>query len=154
MMSYLERLILKTANALPYQVLPVGTRVPNLTMETIIGTEAMLSAETSTLVVFMSTQCSGCVRTIPQLHAILAKKPELRVRVIFLNCTREEALKWCDTHSILFEVGFDADGGIAKEYGVKRKPTTYVVSPIGNIRYCRVGMLLPENVDEILSMML
>jgi cytochrome c biogenesis protein CcmG, thiol:disulfide interchange protein DsbE len=101
-----------------------------------------------TLVNFFASWCAPCREEHAELMA-LARRPGVTLEGIAYKDKPEESRRFLDTLGNPFgRVGIDRDGAAAIDFGVYGVPETYVVDPMGHIRYRHVGPLTAEDVQE------
>ena len=92
-----------------------------------------------TLIEFAASWCSPCRRTLPRLEAYAKERPDVRALVVSIDETRagrDKLVKWLN---LTVPVLWDQNREIRTHYRPRAIPTTYVLSPQGDIVYTSVG---------------
>lgn len=122
--------------------LPTG-QAPPLHGQDLSGAEVALAAEEPTLVHFWASWCVVC-RAMD--HNIAAVAEDHRVVTVAVQSGPSSAVaNWMREHGLVesgapaFPVVADPRSELARRWGVKAFPTTFVVDPQGHIRFVEVG---------------
>ncbi len=103
-----------------------------LTLETLRGKAVLVN--------FWATWCEPCVREMPSLQRLRDQlQPKLEVLGVNFKERPGKIKAFVDKASIRFPIVLDTDGAVAKAWGARIFPTTYVVDPTGIIRRDLVG---------------
>lgn len=113
----------------------VGEKAPNFDIETAAGTSNSslydLEDADTFLLIFWSSDCSHCLKELPEVHAYVSSHPEKKISVVAIGIERNKA-QWSETivpwsaftHSI-------AEGkwahDITKSYDIQATPTYFVL---------------------------
>ena len=134
-----------------------GEALPDTAFTTLDGRSASFADyEGRPLVVnFLASWCVPCQDELPGFQAVHA---ELGQKVAFLglnpNDRLEDATTFVESLGVTFDVGRDPHGELFEAFGVVGMPSTYFVSPTGEILGSAVGKLsadgLRSRIDALL----
>jgi cytochrome c biogenesis protein CcmG/thiol:disulfide interchange protein DsbE len=114
---------------------------PKLPPATLAGTVSALSSKGTPLVlVFFASWCGPCLREIPHLTELQARRTDLRV----LGVSTEESDKIRDITTRFrpgYAVGRDLDHKAYRAYGIASYPTTFLIDGSGIVRAVDHGSL-------------
>jgi len=114
---------------------------PKLPPATLAGTvSALRSRGTPLVLVFFASWCGPCLREIPHLTELQARRPDLRV----LGVSTEESDKIRDIGGRFhpgYALGRDLDRRAYRAYGVASYPTTFLIDGSGIVRAVDHGSL-------------
>ena len=65
--------------------------------------------------------------------------------------TEAQALDFRGRFQIPYPLAWDANGAVAREYGVEGTPTTYVIDRAGRVAATNVGSLEPAQLDHLVE---
>ena len=126
-------------------ILPPTTDVQALdfTVESLLGDSESLEDYRGKVIFlnFWATWCGPCkaeVGEIDALHETL-KDEDFMIMALSIQEQKKKVSKFMKTNNIDFPVYLDSDGAVAAMYGVTGIPTTYIISPEGNIVGRAVG---------------
>lgn len=131
---------------------PPGTEV-SFSLPDLSGREVSLDAFREgrpVLVVFWATWCPACNAAIPDLEALWEKGDaggKFRVLAVDYMESREKVSAFARAKGIRYPVVLDADGRVAKSYGVVGIPTYILIDRGGKAAY--TGHILPPDIDEL-----
>jgi peroxiredoxin len=136
-----------------------GDRAPLFGLTTPSGAHWSLARARGHVVVvnFFATWCPPCRSETPDLVAL--ERRYAPRGVIFIGVDDEEKASlvtvFAKDKGVRFPLALDTDGAVARSYDVRAIPTTYVVDPVGVIRYRQVdelnGRLLASVLDDVLA---
>jgi peroxiredoxin len=88
-----------------------------------------------TLLNFWASWCIPCREEFPELRGLRDQysSSELAMVGITFKDTRRDALRFANSERADWELGFDADGTVAKSYGVRAAPQTLLIDKSGVI---------------------
>ncbi len=102
-----------------------------------------LSAHRGRVVVvdFWASWCKPCRQSIPWLNSLKAKYGASGLTIIGVNVDAErgDADRFLRDVPIDFEVVFDPDGNIARQFKVQAMPTSYLIDRAGRITETHLG---------------
>jgi len=107
--------------------------VPNLRSGDHVGVGSSNAAPT--LLNFWASWCIPCREEFPELKSIRKQYSlaELSMVGITFKDTRRDALQFADSEGANWELGFDSKGTVAKDYGVRAAPQTFLIDKSGVI---------------------
>jgi peroxiredoxin len=127
-------------------LLKAGTKAPEIAMKDMDGKDFSLSAMKGKYVVidFWASWCPDCTKEIPDLVNLYKEYSPKGVAFVGVSFDDDEA-KWKEavkkyglTYTHVSELCRMKDSSIAKEYGIKWIPTTYLIGPDGNVKVATV----------------
>jgi alkyl hydroperoxide reductase subunit AhpC len=90
------------------------------------------------LVHFWATWCPVCRAEQGNIAAIAAGNPNV-ITVAMQSGKSEEVIRHMNEQGIYFPVLNDADGRIARAWGVHAVPASFIIAPDGKIQFVEVG---------------
>ncbi len=108
---------------------------------------------------FWATWCPPCRKEIPsmaELHDKYAPKG-LKIIAISVDKRRDDLANFVEEYRMPFQVLHDAEGAIARHYGVFRYPETFLIGRDGKVLYHLVGAVdwmsasVTQTVETMLS---
>lgn len=134
---------------------PVGAEAPPFTLETLRGGDIASTdlAGAPVLVTFWASWCGTCKDDVPTLERIAdAWGPEgVQVVGIVTDDVRDAAASFAVDAQLSYPSGFDADGTVARAYGVTGTPETFLVDADGRIAAKWVGPLPAGELEHTLA---
>ncbi len=125
--------------ASPCYAADTGKAAPDIAVHTTDGGTQTLSALRGKIVYvdFWASWCVPCRESFPWMNDLQKKYADrdLVVLAVNLDAKRPDADAFLARYSAQFRVVFDADGGSAKEFGVKAMPTSFLVGRDGVLLY-------------------
>jgi len=90
---------------------------------------------------FWATWCPPCRKEIPSMAKLHDKYAAdgLKIIAVSVDKRRDDLLRFVDEYRMPFEVLHDADGAVARSYGVFRYPESFLIGRDGKILYHLVG---------------
>jgi thiol-disulfide isomerase/thioredoxin len=86
-----------------------------------------------TVIDFAASWCGPCRKTLPRLDQLARERPGLRILVVSVDERREGRDELVRSLSLTLPVLWDQDGKIAEHFQPPAMPSTFVVSPQGEI---------------------
>jgi thiol-disulfide isomerase/thioredoxin len=107
-----------------------------------------------TVVNFWATWCPPCVEEIPSLNRLKKTMAGLPFELISINYAEDNQtiLDFMKKVKVEFPVLLDHNGNFAKQWNVITYPSTFIIDPLGNIRYgvnAAIEWDNPEFIDKI-----
>lgn len=125
--------------AFPAHAAETGKPVPDILVHAADGATLKLSALRGKIVYvdFWASWCIPCRESFPWMNEMHLKYADrdLVVLAVNLDSKRTDADVFLARYPAQFRVVFDAEGGSAKEFGVKAMPTSFLVGRDGALLY-------------------
>lgn len=85
---------------------------------------------------FWASWCVPCRRSFPWLNTMHQKYAQDGLVIIGINVDQEpaDAAKFLRAYPAQFEISYDTDGVLAKEYGVQAMPSSFVIGRDGQVK--------------------
>jgi len=120
-------------------------KAPNFTLKTLNNKTIKLSSYKGKVVYldFWASWCKPCRKSFPVMRKLQRKykKQGLRVITINLDKDKKELKRFLREFRINFPVALDPRGKVARRYGVKAMPSSYLIDRKGRIRHVHLGFL-------------
>ena len=136
------------ANCIKLNDLQVDRSIKNQCIETKNGEEKYILLE------FMSVTCGPCIDSLPNL-ALLHEELEGFASVRMVNIDRNQTLVdeflSNEEHNqyITMPFSFDSQREAARAYEIRFTPTLFILNNENKVVYKHIGLLFPEDLDEI-----
>jgi thiol-disulfide isomerase/thioredoxin len=90
---------------------------------------------------FWASWCVPCRRSFPWLNAMNAKYADDGLVIIGMNVDQEpaKATEFLQKYPASFEISYDTNGVLAKEFGVQAMPSSFVIGRDGQINAHHLG---------------
>lgn len=116
----------------------VGSKAPAFSVPNLMPGNRVAVASSNAapaLFNFWASWCIPCREEFPELRSLRKQYSlsELSMVGITFNDTRREARQFADSEEANWQLGFDADGTVAKDYGVRAAPQTFLIDKSGVI---------------------
>ena len=136
--------------------LAVGGKAPAWQVKTLDGKKVALADFTGkkgVVVAFFATWCPHCMEEVPDLIAFQNKIKDAKVELVALALDQPERVltKFVDSRKVNYVVANDADGVIARAYGVVGIPTIIGIDAQGTVRY--IEHALPREQAEFVKLL-
>lgn len=132
----------------------IGARAPDTVLALLNGTTFSLVEHTGKLIVlnFWATWCGPCRAEMADLQAIAADYGD-KVHIIGINAGDAPAdiERWVRDQGLTFDIALDSSGLISETYRVRGLPTTYVISPLGQIVAIYYGPITYATIEQHLQ---
>lgn len=92
-----------------------------------------------TVVDFAASWCAPCRKTLPRLEAFAKEHPAVRVLVVSVDERREGRDQLVESLHLTLPVLWDEDHAVARHFQPPAMPTTFVLSPRGEVLHTSVG---------------
>jgi len=88
------------------------------------------------LVAFWASWCSPCLQSFPWMNELQQKHSEEGLVIVAVNLDQERALADAFLKKVpaKFRVEYDAEGAIARQFGVQAMPTSFLIDRNGRVR--------------------
>lgn len=90
---------------------------------------------------FWASWCGPCVEEMPGMQALYADLQEMDATIVAVNVQEQADVvrNFISQNDYSFPVLLDRDGSVARRYGVRGLPTSYILAPNGDIVAAKVG---------------
>lgn len=114
-------------------------------------TLSRLAGTTPVLLVFWATWCPYCNEAVPQINALQsgAAGRDLRILALDYKESRETVSAFIHAKGVRYPVLLDADGAVAKKYGVVGIPTYVLIGRERKVAYR--ANILPDDIRKYLD---
>jgi thiol-disulfide isomerase/thioredoxin len=107
---------------------------------------------------FWASWCVPCRKSFPWMNAMQEKykKDGFVVVAVNLDAEHEEAQRFLEKNTAVFDVVYDPKGETPKKYGVKGMPTSYLIGRDGKVKIAHTGFFSkkkPQYESEIQSLL-
>jgi peroxiredoxin len=120
----------------------VGASAPEFTLPTREGTELSLSQLRGkpVLLNFWATWCQPCREEMPYIQAVYEEVGEdLFILAVNIQETKPSVEEFLQQGGFTFPVALDHQGDVARNYGIRFIPTTFLIDREGIIREVKAG---------------
>jgi len=120
----------------------VGKPAPGFSLRTMDGTATLTLGQLRGQVVvvdFWASWCVPCKRSLPQLAAMEANHPGLRVIAINIDDERQKAVEFLRKNRIKLIALYDEKKDVVTTYDVPLMPSALIIDRKGVVRYVHVG---------------
>jgi peroxiredoxin len=95
------------------------------------------------LLVFLSTTCEACLKTMQCLLPVYAAWPKDEFEMVFVisGGQFDDVQKWIDLYHVECPVLLDSDGIVLNQYQVKMYPTLYFLTADGHVKMMKSGLM-------------
>ena len=134
----------------------VEAKPAQLKLADIKGKEYSLSDYRGKWVVinYWATWCSPCLKEIPELNELHQKGKKNNVLVLGVNfedASDSHVQAFIDKYNISYPVLLEEMGALSQLGPIEGLPKTFIVSPLGEIVYRKVGIVTLSLLDEVLT---
>jgi cytochrome c biogenesis protein CcmG, thiol:disulfide interchange protein DsbE len=90
---------------------------------------------------FWASWCVPCRRSFPWLNEMYSKYGDEGLVVIGVNldANRDDATAFLKDYPATFQIHFDSNASLAKEYGVEAMPSSFVIGRDGQVKARHLG---------------
>ncbi|WP_420429471.1 TlpA disulfide reductase family protein [Algiphilus sp.] len=98
---------------------------------------------------FWASWCAPCAASFPWMQDIAKRFAGQGLQVVAVNVDRDRAAaeRFIDRHQPRFQVVFDPNGKIAKAYGIRTMPSSFLVRPDGTRLLAHTGFRLSDRAE-------
>ncbi len=102
--------------------------------------------------VFMATWCTACRAEAPDVQAFHKQAgDEVEVIAVYVGESESVVGPYVERLGLTFPQVPDPQTSLAAAYGVLGIPAHYFIGPDGVVRETRIGMLSPDQIDEVIT---
>lgn len=90
---------------------------------------------------FWASWCAPCRKSFPWMHDMQARYEKQGLRLIAVNLDKDRQLvdQFLQTYPTNFTIAYDPEAKLAKQYGLKGMPSSYLIGRDGSIKMTHVG---------------
>lgn len=136
-------LVAALAGVAPAAALEAGTKMPEVSLQTLSGKGVEPAALTGKVVVvdFWATWCSPCRESMPELEKLYKKYSAQGLTVVGVSVDKDaSAIKpFIEKLQVTFPIVHDAAHSVADKFAPARMPSSYVIDRKGVVRYVHGG---------------
>jgi cytochrome c biogenesis protein CcmG, thiol:disulfide interchange protein DsbE len=129
-------------------------RVPDVTVEHFDGSSVSLAdhAGEPLVINFFASWCGPCVAEMPDLEAVHRERAGA-IRMIGVNTqdAPADARALVDETGVTYDLVWDPDGELFREFGVVGMPSTFLVDRDGRIVYRHAGILTAATLGALID---
>jgi cytochrome c biogenesis protein CcmG/thiol:disulfide interchange protein DsbE len=133
----------------------VGQPAPAVALPDLAGREVTLAALRGRAVAlnFWATWCQPCKEELPALAEAWREARGSCVEFVGVTeeSSREDAVAEVARHELPYSVVLDADGAVARAYGVTGLPRTYLIDAEGNLRKVFSGRISRAQLEKAMA---
>ncbi len=133
----------------------IGFQAPDFALSDIEGINYQLNNLKGTAVVLnvWASWCTPCQAEMPAIQNIYEQYADENLIILGINDTKQdsvsEVLDFASKNDLTFPILLDYDGIVSKDYQVQALPTTFFISPQGEIKDIVIGGPMSEALLEI-----
>lgn len=130
-----------------------GPPVPDRSFETFEGSTTSLADFDEPLVVnFWASWCPPCVAEMPDLERVhQAVRDEVRFIGVNTQDSRQDADRLVEQTGVTYDLGFDPDGELFRDFEVVAMPSTFFVDADGAVVHRHAGLLTEQRLTELID---
>lgn len=137
------------------EVLKVGDKAPDFTLQDMEGTSHKLSdyEGEGVFLNFWGTWCAPCVKEMPAMDRQYQEFEEQGVQVLAVNIAQSdfEVQSFVDRFGLSFPVVIDKSRSVMNAYNIRPLPTTILVNPQGEIERIVTGEMTEEDIQGFME---
>lgn len=137
------------------EVLKVGDKAPDFTLQDMEGTPHKLSdyEGEGVFLNFWGTWCAPCVKEMPAMDRQYKEFEEQGVQVLAVNIAQSdfEVQSFVDRFGLSFPVVIDKSRSVMNAYNIRPLPTTILVNPQGEIERIVTGEMTEEDIQGFME---
>ncbi len=138
--------------------LEIGNRAPNFTVTTLDGEEVSLDELRGQVVLlnFWGTWCVPCRREMPDFQQLYEDHADdgFTILALAVNDTEAAVLEFQEEFGLTFPLAVDEDNEINDQYAIVSQPSTFILDQNGIIMSRNFGIMLEEQVLEVIDPLL
>lgn len=109
--------------SLSAQNIRLGEKVPEISVESLLGDELRMVTKEHTCIAFMHSQCEPCVTALPTLHQTIAPFSDKLAMILVTNESKEMEEKLKSTFGSYVEtIAFDRNNQTYRAFGINFVP--------------------------------
>ncbi|HXF90486.1 MAG TPA: TlpA disulfide reductase family protein [Candidatus Nitrosotenuis sp.] len=133
--------------------LPLGSKIPSVTLSSVNGdsaeTDALITKKT--VLIFFTTSCEHCKAEIAAMNSLY---PEFKDAIDFFGIslnTRNETVEFVIEHHMAFPVFFDTTGVAKRQFRIVVVPASYYISRQKKLLKYRAGEQHKDSLRKTLA---
>ena len=147
----------------PLFALEEGDKIPDFDLASIYDGQpniALSNLEGKTLYIdFWASWCAPCITSLPQYNDLYKKYKQDGLEIIAINVDNpiEDGLDFLIDTPLDFLIPQDPEGDAAELFGVIGMPSSYLISPEGNVELVHMGFrngdidIIEEEIKKVLA---
>ena len=147
----------------PLFALEEGDKIPDVDLASIYEGQpniALSNLEGKTLYIdFWASWCAPCITSLPQYNDLYKKYKQDGLEIIAINVDNpiEDGLDFLIDTPLDFLIPQDPEGDAAELFGVIGMPSSYLISPEGNVELVHMGFrngdidIIEEEIKKVLA---
>jgi peroxiredoxin len=102
---------------------------------------------------FWATWCAPCRVEMPELQQVYETHQATGLRILAVNLGEPAPVvqEWVDTMGLTFDILLDGDQAVSMLYRVRVQPSTFIISPQGNIVQIFHGPVTVGQLEAVLT---
>ena len=102
---------------------------------------------------FWATWCEPCRIEMPELQRLYDTYRTSSLRILAVNLSEPAYIvqRWVDELGLTFEVVLDEDGSVREAYRLRGQPSTFIVSPNGEIVFVAYGPVDMNTLSRVIE---
>lgn len=137
------------------EVLKVGDKAPDFTLQDMDGTSHKLSdyEGEGVFLNFWGTWCAPCVKEMPAMDRQYQEFEQQGVQILAVNIAQSdfEVQSFVDRFGLSFPVVIDKSRSVMNAYNIRPLPTTILVNPKGEIERIVTGEMTEEDIEGFME---
>ena len=151
-LTYSASLALEEGDLIPeFDIASIYEDQPNISLKNLEGKTLFID--------FWASWCAPCITSLPLYNEIYHKYQDQGLEVIAVNVDNpiEDGLDFLLDTPLDFLIPQDPEGDVSEMFGVIGMPSSYLVSPDGNVRLVHMGFrngdidIIEEEIQKLLA---
>ena len=151
-LTYSASLALEEGDLIPeFDIASIYEDQPNISLKNLEGKTLFID--------FWASWCAPCITSLPLYNEIYHKYQDQGLEVIAVNVDNpiEDGLDFLLDTPLDFLIPQDPEGDVSEMFGVIGMPSSYLVSPDGNVRLVHMGFrngdidIIEEEIQKVLA---
>ncbi|MDG2140516.1 MAG: TlpA disulfide reductase family protein [Gammaproteobacteria bacterium] len=151
-LTYSTSLALEEGDQIPeFDIASIYESQPNISLKNLEGKTLFID--------FWASWCAPCITSLPLYNEIYHKYQDRGLEIIAVNVDNpiEDGLDFLLDTPLDFLIPQDPEGDVSEMFGVIGMPSSYLVSPDGNVRLVHMGFrngdidIIEEEIQKVLA---
>lgn len=151
-LTYSASLALEEGDQIPeFDIASIYESQPNISLKNLEGKTLFID--------FWASWCAPCITSLPLYNEIYHKYQDRGLEIIAVNVDNpiEDGLDFLLDTPLDFLIPQDPEGDVSEMFGVIGMPSSYLVSPDGNVRLVHMGFrngdidIIEEEIQKVLA---